>query len=77
MNPDRCSCHHIIQRSDVKGKRPKFPNYDVDQLSNLYPFKTDKNGRSKEHERTHRLIEERETKVIYSARKNKKKKGRR
>ena len=74
LDPEEVSCHHIVERSDVKGRYPKFPDpdFDVDQLSNLYPFKADKGTNSSEHQRTHKLIEATETKTIWS----RKKKGR-
>ena len=69
VNPDRCSCHHIIQRSDAKDPTSVFFGYDVDQLSNLYPFPIKD---VEEHYRTHRLIEAQEGQVAPPPRKYRK-----
>ena len=72
LEPDEVSCHHIIEKSDVKKRGGVFEGYDVDQLSNLYPFKVDgKGSSSSEHTRTHQLIERNEPQANTPKRKRK------
>ena len=82
LEPEDVSCHHIVQRSDAKNRKGPFYKYDVDQLSNLYPFELDGDGyHSSEHIRTHELIDKNEPKgntrkrkggTVYKRRKKKK-----
>lgn len=40
LDPRKCSVHHIITREDCL-TNPLFANFDLNQLSNLYPFSID------------------------------------
>lgn len=77
---DTASVHHIVQRVDVKKRRKLFGDFDVNQLSNLFPFSNRRKDARKLHTAVedHRLLHQRLVKtepvVIY---KHKKKKHRR
>ena len=73
-NDPRYDCHHIVQRSDVR-RYSCFRNFDLDQISNLYPIlKTD-------HHRLNEMIAGREQPSIVKKKrkrvKYKNRKGRR
>lgn len=80
LDPDTVSCHHIVERSDVKDKRKRklFGDFDVNQLSNLYPFSNRRKDAKtlhtavQDHRDLHKKLEQIEPVIIYSHKKKKK-----
>ena len=85
VDPDTVSCHHIVEKSDVKrrGKRkPLVIDFDVNQLSNLFPFSNKRKDAKalhtavQDHRDLHRKLEAIEPTVVYSSKKKKKRRRR-